>query len=325
MIRYILFNEKGSVKKGTRPDYPELGKKDYLLLFLSKPNKEEIDKITADFKFDKKPLMRFAREMHSRRYITTPFQFVMRSVYLEKEKVEFTNLIFVLMEQCMVVASAKESAYYDELIDHLYEEFRNSKVRDICHVFCHFLQDDVDENYEVLGRIEEGVKNIEFKAAAFERESNVKVEDILYLKSQLYKLSRQFWATTRVISLIRMGVAQIRVDTESARLLGDIHETFLHQIDVAAAQKEMLSDALTVYATGINNRLAVISNNLNIVMKKLAAWGLILLVPTLISGIFGMNFRLPFEGHVGGFYIIVGFIAITMTSILFYARKSDWL
>ena len=326
MIRYVLFNEKGSVKRGTGPDYPNLGKKDYLLVFLSKPSNDEIEKVASDFRFNKKPMANLAKETHSRRYITVPFQFTMRAVYLENGKIEFSNLLFVLTDRCLVVASSKNSDYYDGLVDNLYEEFRKSKVRSITHIFCNFLQEDVDENYEVLGKVEEQIKEIEFKAAVFEKEARIKVDDIIYIKSQLYKLSRQFWATTRVISLIRMGVAHVPIDPESVRLLGDVHETFLHQVDVAAAQKEMLSDTLTVYATGVNNRLAIISNDLNMVMKRLAAYGLILLIPTLISGIFGMNFKnIPLEQYAWGFYAITGFTLAVMVAILIYAKKNDWL
>ena len=326
MIRYVLFNEKGSTRKGTRPDYHKLANKDYLLIFLSKPSKDEIDKVSTDFSFDKKPIINLAKETHSRRYITVPFQFTMRATYLENDKVEFSNLIFILTNKCLIVASSKESGYYDQLVDNLYEEFRQTKVRSICHIFCNFLQEDVDENYEVLGKMEEQIKNVELKVVVFEKNVSVNVDDIIFLKSRLYKMSRQFWAITRVISLIRMGAAQVYIDPESTRLLGDVHETFLHQIDVIAAQKEMLSDALTIYSTSINNRLAIISNDLNLVMKRLAAYGLILLIPTLISGIFGMNFRnIPLEQFSWGFYAVTGATLAIMVVIILYAKKNDWL
>lgn len=325
MIRYVLFNEKGSVSKGSR-EYPKPGKSQFLFLFLSTPNKDETEKVSADFGFDKKPLTNFSRESHSRRYISLPFQFVMRSVYLEEGKVEYSNLLFILTNKCLIVASSKESAYYEEMVEHVFEEFKKTEIRGISHIFCNFLQEDVDENYEVLGRIESQIKNIELKIATLEKDMNIKVEDIIYLKSQLYKLSRQFWATTRVISLIRMGVAQISIDPESVRLLGDIHETFLHQIDVAAAQKEMLSDALQIHSTNINNRLTVIQNDLNVVMKRLAGYGLVLLVPTLISSIFGMNFaHIPLSQPLWGFYIVTGGTALIMITLLLYARKNNWL
>ncbi len=325
MIRYVLFNQKGSQKIGTGPNYPKPRKGDYILLFITTPGKEEIDKVASDFKLDKKPLINLHKETHSRRYITVPFQFTMKSVYLENSKVEFASLLFALTSTGLIIASSRESSYYDQLVDNLYEEFKKTKVRGIAHIFVNFLQEDVDENYEVLGKIEEQIKNIEFKAALFEKESKVKVDDIIYLKSQLYKLSRQFWATTRVISLIRMGVAQVPIEPESIRPLGDVHETFLHQIDVASAQKEMLSDTLTVYATGVNNRLAVISNDLNLIVKRLSGFGLILLVPTLIASIFGMNFKLPLEQHVLGFYVVNGLMLALMAVIFLYAKKNNWL
>ena len=326
MIRYILFNLKGSIRKGTGTGSPKPAKGEYLFIYLSRPGKEEIDKASSEFGFDKKPMANIGRETHSRRYITLPFQFVMRTVYLENSKIETSNLLFVLTERCMITASSKESKYYDELVDNLFEGFRKTRVRGICHIFCNFLQEDVDENYEVLGRIEEQIKQIEFKAAVFERESKVKVEDIMYLKSQLYKLSRQFWATTRVISLIRMGVAQVPLDGESVRLLGDVHETFLHQIDVAAAQKEMLSDTLTVYSTGISNRLAIVSNELNLIVKRLSGYALVLLIPTLIASVYGMNFRhIPLSEAWWAFYAINGFMLLTMVAILAYAKRNNWL
>jgi len=326
MIRYVLFNEKGSAQKGSRLDYPKLAKNDYLLIFLSKPSKEEIDKVSSDFSFDKKPIINLAKETHSRRYITVPFQFTMRATYLENGKVEFSNLIFILTNKCLIVASSKEAGYYDELIDNLYEEFRKTKVRSICHVFCNFLQEDVDENYEVLGKMEEQIKDVELKVVVFEKNVSVNVDDIIYLKSRLYKMSRQFWSITRVISLIRMGASQVYIDPESTRLLGDVHETFLHQIDVIAAQKEMLSDALTIYSTSVNNKLAIISNDLNLVMKRLAAYGLILLIPTLISGIFGMNLmNIPLEHFSWGFYAVTGAIFAIMAAIILYAKKKGLL
>ncbi len=326
MIRYVLFNQKGSQKKGSRLDYPKLGKKDYLFIFLTRASKEEIDKVSADFKFDKSPLMNFTKETHSRRYITVPFQLVMKSVYIEGNKTEFTNLLFVLTNNCLVVASQKESSYYNELVDHLYEEFDKTEVRSIVHVFSNFLQEDVDENYEVLGKIEDRIKEIEFKAASFEREEKISVDDVIYLKSQLFKMSRQFWAVARVLSLIRMGVARIEIDPESVHLLLDIHETFLHQIDVAAAQKEMLSDALNVYATGLTARLATTSNELNIIVKRLTAYSLILIAPAVVTGLYGMNFAyIPLANFKWGFYLLTGVVVLIMGGIFVYAKKMDWL
>jgi len=326
MIKYILFNEKGVAKSGVSADYPHPAKKNYLFLFIVTPTREEIEKVSAEFKFDKEQMANFARETHSRRYITVPFQFVMKSVYLENQKIDYANLLFVLTDNCLIVASSKDSKYYAELFEHIVEEFKATEARGVIHILCHFLQDDVDENYDVLGEIEEKIKDIEFKVAAFEKNIKVNVDDVIYLKSQLFKLSRQFWAVARVLSLIRMGVSKVPLDSESVHLLLDIHETFLHQIDVAAAQKEMLSDAISVYATGMTARLSTASNELNVIVKRLTAYSLILIAPTVLTGIYGMNFiYIPLAKVHGGFYMITGAVVTIMLSIFFYAKKKGWL
>ena len=54
---------------------------------------------------------------------------------------------------------------------------------------------------------------------------------------------------------------------------------------------------------------SVTSNNLNIVMKKLAIINLIMMAPTFITSFFGMNFKLPFE-------TLPGYVPVTLSTIL---------
>ncbi len=326
MIRYLIFSD-GGVKKGSSLNYRIPKKKEYLLIFLTRPTDAEIKKVTTDFRIDPEPLNKYTKEAHSRRYITKPFQFVMRSTFLQNDSVGYANLLFIMMNKVLIVSASKPSEFYEGIVDDLSKVFEKTRVRSIGHILCNFLQEDVDENYDVLGKIEQSIKNVEAKAIKAKlNETRISVEDILSLKRQLFRLSRQFWATTRVISLIRIGLAQVEIDKESERMLGDVHETFLHQIDVAAAQKEMVSDALNVYSTTLSNLAVMTSNELNIVVKKLTAYGAILLIPTIISSIYGMNFvHIPLAKHAYGFYIMMVIILGLTGGILLYFKKNDWL
>ncbi len=326
MIRYLAFKE-GKVKKGNNFSY-EIPKKDgNLLLFLTRPTDAEIKKITEDFKIDPEPLNRYTKETHSRRYITKPFQFVMRSTFLEKDSIGYANLLFILMNRVLIVSASRPSEFYNSIVDDISEVFEKTKVRSIGHILYNFLQEDVDENYDVLGKIEQRIKDVESKATKTKlNESRVSVEDMLALKRQLFRLSRQFWATTRVISLIRIGLAQVEIDKESERMLGDVHETFLHQIDVAAAQKEMVSDAINVYSTTLSNILAIASNELNAIMKRLASYATLVLIPTFVASVYGMNFKyLPLAELKYGFAIILGIMIVLTAVMLSHFIKNDWL
>ena len=326
MIKYLAFNG-GKVKHGKKLNYRIPKRGQYLLIFLTRPSNEEIKKITTDFKVDPGPLNTYMKEAHSRRYITKPFQFVMRSTYVEKNSIGHSNLLFILMNRTLIVSASKPSEFYEEIVDDIAGSFQKTEVRSVGHILYNFMQEDVDENYEVLGKFEQRIKDVEARATRVTlKETSVRVEDILTLKRQLFRLSRQFWATTRVISLIRIGVAQVDIDKESERLLGDVHETFLHQIDVAAAQKEMVSDVLSVYSTSISNISAVTGNELNLVVKKLTSYAALLLIPTVIASIYGMNVaNLPLAEHRFGFYIIMGLMVVVTGFTMANFIKNDWL
>ncbi|BDZ31172.1 magnesium transporter CorA family protein [Lactiplantibacillus sp. WILCCON 0030] len=69
---------------------------------------------------------------------------------------------------------------------------------------------------------------------------------------------------------------------------------------------------------------SVISNNLNDVMKVLTSLTLILTIPTIIGGIYGMNVRLPGASVVHAFsWIMLGTIILCIISIE-YLRNHDY-
>lgn len=69
----------------------------------------------------------------------------------------------------------------------------------------------------------------------------------------------------------------------------------------------------------------VISNSLNKTMKLLTSLTLILTIPMMVSGFFGMNVAVPLEENpLAFFFIFIGTIFVT-TALLFLFRKKDLL
>lgn len=87
--------------------------------------------------------------------------------------------------------------------------------------------------------------------------------------------------------------------------------------DVIIENKQAIEMA-NIYSSTLNVMMgtfaSVISNNLNVVMKFLASMTIVISVPTLISGIWGMNVPVPWGNHPLGF-IIVGIIALAASGI----------
>ena len=61
-------------------------------------------------------------------------------------------------------------------------------------------------------------------------------------------------------------------------------------------------------------------------IKKISSWAAILFAPTLVGTIYGMNFEyLPGLAWHGGFFVVLGTMAITAGVMLLLFRWKKWL
>jgi magnesium transporter len=73
-------------------------------------------------------------------------------------------------------------------------------------------------------------------------------------------------------------------------------------------------------------QLAQVSNRTNVVMKQLTAWAAIILVPTLVAGIYGMNFRhMPELDWVYGYPLAIATMLVAAYLLYRSFRKREWL
>jgi magnesium transporter len=120
-----------------------------------------------------------------------------------------------------------------------------------------------------------------------------------------------------ISSLLRHELAWI--DDASVIHLQDVYDHVLRAIDLLDGQRELMGNAVDAH-------LAIISNRMNEVMKKMTSWGAILLGSTLVAGIYGMNFNHMPELHwrYGYAYAIALMVTITVSGYVYFRRK-DWL
>jgi magnesium transporter len=81
-----------------------------------------------------------------------------------------------------------------------------------------------------------------------------------------------------------------------------------------------LSDAL------IDLRRVEQANALNEVTKRLTGWAAIIAIPTLIAGIYGMNYTLtPQDNHSWGFEIAIGLMVVAAGGLYTFFKKRGWI
>ena len=88
-------------------------------------------------------------------------------------------------------------------------------------------------------------------------------------------------------------------------------------IEMVTITRDILSGTTNAYAS-------IISNNLNIVMKFLASVTIVFSIPTIVSGIWGMNVKgIFFENNEYGFIIVI-FIALILSLLAYiWLKKKD--
>jgi len=78
--------------------------------------------------------------------------------------------------------------------------------------------------------------------------------------------------------------------------------------------------------TGIEVNLALIAVADNEVTKRLAAWGALITVPTLVAGIYGMNFRhMPELDWLGGYPFALALMAVIDGALWWRFRRARWV
>ena len=163
---------------------------------------------------------------------------------------------------------------------------------------------------EEIGKLEEQVFVPKLSAQVMKRTFD--------LKKILIYFQRSLTADREVVSEIEKAYGQF-LDIKQLSNFRSLYSDVTQLIELSTTYRDIIISAIEVH-------LSAISNNLNVVMKKLTAWAAIILVPSLIAGVYGMNFAfLPLAQHPAGFWYMAGAMLLSVWLLYSYFRHNDWL
>ena len=142
---------------------------------------------------------------------------------------------------------------------------------------------------------------------------------------ELFDLRRALVAFRRIAGPQREAVAALLrreaecIGEQALVHLQDVYDHVLRVMDLLESQRELLTGLL-------EGRLAVMSNQMDRVMKATSSWGAILIASTLIAGIYGMNFRhMPELGWWFGYPAALGSMVVVTIVLYIIFKRRDWL
>lgn len=190
---------------------------------------------------------------------------------------------------------------------------------DVGYLVYVLLDEIVDGYFDETDRAEEKIEELENLIFTEKHQSETEVQQTLFdVRRRLLKFRRAIVPLREVVaSLLRKEVDWI--EDHDVVLLQDVYDHVLRAIDLLDSGRELMGNAVDAH-------LAIISNRMNSVMKKMTSWGAILLGSTLIAGIYGMNFKNMPELHWRyGYGMAIGLMLLITIVGYWYFKRKDWL
>jgi magnesium transporter len=140
--------------------------------------------------------------------------------------------------------------------------------------------------------------------------------------NKLLKMEKSLVFFITSIKANEIVLAKLR---NAKKITSEINEDLLEDAIIENKQALEMAQIYSDIQSGMMDAFAsVISNNLNVVMKQLTVISIILMIPTLIASVFGMNVPNFIEDSSFAFpIIIVGSLLLSIVGVILF-RKRQW-
>ncbi|MBW0273648.1 magnesium transporter [Nocardia sp. MH4] len=181
----------------------------------------------------------------------------------------------------------------------------------------HTVADHVVDSYvDVSESVESDIDEME--EAVFTPASKIGIGSIYQLKREVVELRRAVSPLGQPLQML-VHSQDIPVPKEIRRYLRDVADHHTTVTEHITYFDESLSGL-------VNAALAKISVQQNTDMRKIAAYAAMAAVPTMIAGVYGMNFDYMWELHQPWGYPAVLIIMVVVCGVLFRSfRRSKWI
>jgi magnesium transporter len=182
--------------------------------------------------------------------------------------------------------------------------------------FIHYILDRVnDDFFNHINTISQNFKMLQQPSAVDTMKK--KAEEIYSTSVTLSYFHQSLIADLEAMNALRKSYFR-QFTKQNREGFSELYFDVLQLIDTARIERETVSSLF-------NLQSIISSNRLNLFIKKLTSIALIVMIPTLISGIFGMNVKVPLGNNEYGFYYIILFMIGICALLLLIFKLLDWL
>jgi magnesium transporter len=308
--------------KGTRHACTERG--GFAWMELVEPDDEELASVASEFGLSESAV-RDAVKAHQRpradRYGETLLVVLRTARYLDQdEQVEFGEIhIFLGGDFIVTVMQGKASSL--EGVRRDLEGHSEFLSKGTWAVLWAVVDRVVDAYDPVIDGLENDVEEIEEQV--FGGDADVS-RRIYQLSREVLEFRRAAQPLARVLE--RLSAESHGADREVLRRMRGVHDRALRITERLDGFRELLQNILSVNLTIVSVQQNAAMQRQNVQVQKISAWAAIIAAPTLISGIYGMNFRfMPELNSIFGYPYALA-IMISISGLLYVGfKRAGWL
>lgn len=284
---------------------------------LHRPGPEELERVCADLglSVEPGPLTGARHQVRVQRRGGTVLAVMRAAGYRTAERDVWTEgLTVVVAHQVVLTAAGGELArgVIRTAVAVVSEQSRPTPLSVLVAV----IEALVDSYVPVADAIDSDIEEIE---------DQVFSEDRVAHSSAIYALKREVQEFRRAVHPLSLRMEALHpldgmtADSELRRALQDVGHWLARVVERADAQDQLLTDALSAH-------LAQVSVRQNADMRRISAWAAMAAVPTVLAGVYGMNFENMPELHWALGYPAFLVVVVVACSLLWRAfRQSGWL
>jgi len=185
------------------------------------------------------------------------------------------------------------------------------------HLFYAIADALVDNYFPILSKLDKDIEKSE--QLLLKEPASENISKILNLKENILTLRRFIGPQREVVNFLARGDYQPTISADLSIYFRDIADLLARISDSLDAYRDILTNVLDGYTS-------VASNKLNEIMKVLTVIATIMMPLTVVTGIYGMNFRFmpELEWKFGYFLVIILMLSIGGGMLLYFKHKK-WL
>jgi magnesium transporter len=298
----------------------------FVWIGLYEPDEAEFDSVRREFNLHELAV-EDAITAHERPklevYDDTLFVVLKTARYVDADdSVEFGEIMLFIGPQFVVAVRHKPASALGDVRRQI--ESRPDLLRFGPGAVLYAILDRVVDDYQpVIDGLDEDIKEVETEV--FSHEGSSPAERIYLLKREVIEFHQA--AAPLAEPLDRLVNGQVPgLHGELGEYFRDIQDHLLRVVDTVSGFRELLTSVLQANLTQVALRQNEVGMQQNADMRKISAWVAIVAVPTMIAGIYGMNFEyMPELTWTFGYPLALAVMAVACVVLYRAFRRNGWL